>query len=157
MAIRRTEEEWAAIMTAYEASGNSIAAWCRENGMSTKTFYSHIKKMRMSKSAATHRTHEEWSALIKEQRNSGLSRAAWCREHGINQKSMESAERSIHTTHQNKPGHEWVRIMAKEDTDKALIKPGSVKIRYGAMEVEIDGSYPMERLGLLIERIADRC
>jgi HrpA-like RNA helicase len=149
--------EWAAILAAYNASGKSMAAWCRENDMSLKTFYAHVKRAKMSKGKANHRTHEEWSALIKEQRNSGQNRAAWCREHGINQKSMESAERSIHATHQNRSGQEWVKIIAKEDTDKDRIKPGSVKIRYGAMEVEIDGSYPIERLSLLIERIADRC
>ncbi len=41
-------ENWAAEMESCAASGLTVQQWCRENGMSAKTYYYHLRKVRES-------------------------------------------------------------------------------------------------------------
>lgn len=38
-------EEWAARIQACRESGTSVRSWCRENGISSKTYYYHLRKL----------------------------------------------------------------------------------------------------------------
>lgn len=40
------EAWWAEQITACGNSGQSVSAWCRENGVSSKTYYYHLRKQR---------------------------------------------------------------------------------------------------------------
>lgn len=42
----RIPEEWIEMISNQEASGKSEAAWCRENGISSSTFYYRRKKVK---------------------------------------------------------------------------------------------------------------
>ena len=39
-------EEWAAKIQACRESGMSVRSWCRENGIASKTYYYHLRKLR---------------------------------------------------------------------------------------------------------------
>ena len=39
-------QEWSAKIQACRESGKNISAWCRENGIATKTYYYHLRKLR---------------------------------------------------------------------------------------------------------------
>ena len=41
-------ENWAAELESCAASGLTVQQWCRENGMSPKTYYYHLRKVRES-------------------------------------------------------------------------------------------------------------
>ena len=41
-------ENWAAEVESCAASGLTVQQWCRENGMSPKTYYYHLRKVRES-------------------------------------------------------------------------------------------------------------
>lgn len=46
--VKREEQaqEWSAKIQACRESGKNISAWCRENGIATKTYYYHLHKLR---------------------------------------------------------------------------------------------------------------
>ena len=41
-------ENWAAEVESCAASGLTVQQWCKENGMSPKTYYYHLRKVRES-------------------------------------------------------------------------------------------------------------
>ena len=41
-------ENWAAEVESCAASGLTVQQWCRDNGMSVKTYYYHLRKVRGS-------------------------------------------------------------------------------------------------------------
>ena len=41
-------ENWAAEVESCAASGLTVQQWCRESGMSPKTYYYHLRKVRES-------------------------------------------------------------------------------------------------------------
>ena len=39
-------QEWSAQIEAQQSSGLAVQKWCEENGLSTKTYYYHLRKVR---------------------------------------------------------------------------------------------------------------
>jgi transposase-like protein len=94
MVIRRTKAEWIDIMDRYAKSGQTMAAWCRENDVNAKTLGAHVKASRIPE-RKQNRSADQWRTLIEEQVSSGMSRSAWCKKHGVNEDSMTSAVKRL--------------------------------------------------------------
>ena len=94
MAVKRTKAQWAEIMNKYEKSGQTMAAWCKENGVNAKTLGAHMNKGNRVRKIKL-RTIDEWKELIRKQKSSGLSVGDWCKANGIKASTMWSAEARI--------------------------------------------------------------
>jgi transposase-like protein len=139
MVVRRTEAQWEEIVDDYKKSGQSMAAWCRENGLSAKTLGFHMNK---GKKAVTkrQRTSDEWRALIEKRKSSGLSMSSWCRANGINENTMWSAESRFAKIQasegiKQEPSSataDWVEVNISESTatvSPAILKDGTSDVR----------------------------
>jgi len=153
MGVSRTKDEWAEIVNLYRNSGQTMKAFCEERGINLKTLGNHVHPP--AKVQAT-RSLEEWRTMIDAQNSSGRNRAAWCREHGVSEVAMRAAERRLKSLVDiSEP--EWVELWVPAKTyvnsPKEDVGGGSIKIRYGKLEIEAHADYPMEKLGILFERL----
>jgi transposase-like protein len=53
--VRRSAEQWAELIEAQTTSGRSIAAFCREHGLSANSFYRWRRRLEASASAGSQR------------------------------------------------------------------------------------------------------
>jgi transposase-like protein len=93
MVVRRTKAQWAEIMNEYKKSGQTMASWCKENGVNVKTLGAHM--IAEGKTPKKGRTLDEWKLLIEKRKSSGMGYSAWCKANGVNKNTMFSAEKRI--------------------------------------------------------------
>jgi len=121
MVVKRTKAEWSEIMNTYKKSGQTMAAWCRENGVNAKTLGAHMnaeKKIRRSS-----RTLEEWKILSEKQKSSGLGLSDWCKANGINENTMWSAESRLAQSQQSK-----VKV-SEQESESSTVKSNWVEVK----------------------------
>lgn len=185
MVVHRTTAEWVQLVEDYKQSGQTMAMWCREHGISAKTLGGHVHGRGAEKKG---RSLSEWSILLERQKVSGMSRSAWCKEHGVKADAMTKAESRLKAQEAPIPGPEkleWVELGAGVAADEEETEPESkpqpktkakleektssaptlekrepcfsIKIRSGNVEMEAEGGYPVEKLAYLVERLAKKC
>jgi transposase-like protein len=88
MAVQRTKAQWAEIIEEYKKSGQTMASWCRENGVNAKTMGNYVNAGKVKRKV---RTLYEWGVLFEKQKSSGMSISGWCRENGVKEKAMRTA------------------------------------------------------------------
>jgi transposase-like protein len=162
VAVRRTEAEWAKIIEAFKASGQTQASFCREHGISEKTLGAHVRartEPKAERKQLIKRSTEEWLSLIAEQRESGINRNAWCREHGINADSMTSAEKRLSARIQTSPKPEWVELNPKAAVLSVREEEASwgIRIRGIGLDIEVNTDYPVEKLAILLRNLVKQC
>jgi lambda repressor-like predicted transcriptional regulator len=162
--IKRSEEEWAAIIKEYNESGMSLTAFGQEKGISLKTLANHTRSGRMyplGKAVPNKRTANEWAELMADMAASGLTQEEWCRQNGINKSALSSAlrrkrEGGVHTqplANPNRPAFVKVQApgMAEDTAD------GHIKIEMGGVVIDADSAYPIDALIMLARRLAPQC
>jgi lambda repressor-like predicted transcriptional regulator len=182
MAFQRTKEEWTKIVEEFKDSGQTMTAFCAEHGINMKTLGNHVYRDRAGvEEPVKKRSLKEWGALIEAQRDSGMTMADWCRQHGITPDTMRTAAKRIKASAESIDKTRWVELndegkqkIHSLEKKEDILKPrrpcthdkpissdrldgagcGSIKIRAGELEIEVDASYPIEKLSILIERLA---
>ena len=117
MAMRRTKAQWAEIIGEYKKSGQTMASWCRENGVNAKTMGNHVTAGNVKRKV---RTLYEWGVLLEQQKSSGMSISGWCRDNGIKEKAMRTAASKLEKLQESKNSEqeaasaEWVSVKISE-------------------------------------------
>lgn len=119
MVIRRTKAEWIDIIDRYTKSGQTIAAWCRENDVNAKTLGAHVKASRISE-RKQNRNADQWRTLIEEQKSSGMNRSAWCKKHGVNEDSMTSAVKRLSVKTAPVSETQWALLNPDKDVSTSM-------------------------------------
>jgi lambda repressor-like predicted transcriptional regulator len=123
MGVQRTKAQWEEMMEEYKKSGQTMASWCRENGVNAKTMGNHMS-VAGKNTPKKCRTIDEWRDLYEKQKSSGMSLTGWCRVNGINENTMWTAVSRL-TKFQKSGGKfieqdaaasEWVSIKIPETT-----------------------------------------
>lgn len=155
MGLRRSDEEWAAIIEDYRRSGKSVRAYSQEKSINQKTLSNHTRGNRGIKSNVNikRRNLDEWAILIRDQIISGLSLNDWCKEKGISVTAMRDAERKIRTAEAGKPQN-WVQAEMAEEKNIPITNGGRILVRFSGVEIEADESYPTHKIAEMVERLS---
>ncbi len=134
---RRSPKEWSALIEAQRDSGMTMADWCRQNGIVPDTMRTAAGRLKRSSKALD---ETKWVELNREsEHNKAVVEK--------NDESLKPPSGDSYT--QNKP----VSGNGMERQGCSSVKSG-MKIRAGKLEIEVDISYPVEKLSILIERLA---
>ena len=121
MVVKRTKAEWSEIMNTYKKSGQTMAAWCRENGVNAKTLGAHMNAEKKNRRSS--RTLEEWKILSEAQKSSGLGLSDWCKANGINENTMWSAESRLAQSRQSKAK------VSEQESESSTVKSSWVEVK----------------------------
>src|SRR5690349_5130588 len=59
MKIKRSKEEWVALVKDYRTSGLGLTAWCSEKGISKSSIYPYLKKLNRE----TEASEQKWGII----------------------------------------------------------------------------------------------
>ena len=83
-AQRYNREYWKKKILEYKESGKSLVEWCREQGVSYRTYHYWVNRLSKDYGKVPGTRSNYWYNLIQEYKNSDKTVKEWCDEHGVN-------------------------------------------------------------------------